>query len=69
MLEQRPPVNVVTMGIDYDQSLKASLDFEYDGVRVTSQDPLNHQDVSVILFFLIPCIILLIQTDYHFHYY
>ncbi len=34
MLEQRPPVNVVTMGIDYDQSLKASLDFEYDGVRV-----------------------------------
>ena len=34
MLEQRPPVNVVTMGIDYDQSLKAVLDFEYDGVRV-----------------------------------
>lgn len=34
MLEERPPVNVVTMGIDYDQSLKASLDFEYDGVRV-----------------------------------
>ena len=34
MLEQRPPVNVVTMGIDYDQSLKASLDFEYDGVKV-----------------------------------
>ncbi len=34
MLEQRPPVNVVTLGIDYDQSLKASLDFEYDGVRV-----------------------------------
>lgn len=34
MLEQRPPINVVTMGIDYDQSLKASLDFEYDGVRV-----------------------------------
>jgi len=34
MLEQRPPLNVVTMGIDYDQSLKASLDFEYDGVRV-----------------------------------
>ena len=34
MLEQRPPVNVVTMGIDYDQSLKAFLDFEYDGVRV-----------------------------------
>ena len=34
MLEQRPPINVVSMGIDYDQSLKASLDFEYDGVRV-----------------------------------
>ncbi len=34
MLEQRPPINVVTMGIDYDQSLKAYLDFEYDGVRV-----------------------------------
>ena len=34
MLEQRPPINIVTMGIDYDQSLKASLDFEYDGVRV-----------------------------------
>lgn len=34
MLEQRPPINVVTLGIDYDQSLKASLDFEYDGVRV-----------------------------------
>ncbi len=34
MLEERPPINVVTMGIDYDQSLKASLDFDYDGVRV-----------------------------------
>ncbi len=34
MLEQRPPLNIVTMGIDYDQSLKASLEFEYDGVRV-----------------------------------
>ena len=34
MLEQRPPINVVTLGIDYDQSLKASLDFEYDGVKV-----------------------------------
>ena len=34
MLEKRPPINVVTLGIDYDQSLKASLDFEYDGVRV-----------------------------------
>lgn len=34
MLEQRPPIKIVTMGIDYDQSLKASLEFEYDGVRV-----------------------------------
>ncbi len=34
MLEERPPLNVVTMGIDYDQSLKASLEFEYDGVIV-----------------------------------
>lgn len=34
MLEKRPPLNVVTLGIDYDQSLKASLDFEYDGVTV-----------------------------------
>jgi len=34
LLEQRPPLNIVTMGIDYDQSLKASLEFEYDGVRV-----------------------------------
>lgn len=34
MLTQRPPVNVVTLGIDYDQSLKASLEFDYDGVIV-----------------------------------
>ncbi len=34
MLEERPPLNIVTMGIDYDQSLKATLEFEYDGVRV-----------------------------------
>ena len=34
LLENRPPINVVTLGIDYDQSLKASLEFEYDGVRV-----------------------------------
>ena len=34
MLEQRPPKNIVTLGIDYDQSLKATLEFEYDGVRV-----------------------------------
>ena len=50
MLEQRPPVNVVTMGIDYDQSLKASLDFEYDGVRVpyskTSADKVQYITVK-----------------------
>jgi non-specific serine/threonine protein kinase len=50
MLEQRPPVNVVTMGIDYDQSLKASLDFEYDGVRVpyskTSNDKVQYITVK-----------------------
>ena len=34
MLEERPPLNVVTLGIDYDQSLKAELEFEYDGVKV-----------------------------------
>lgn len=34
LIEQRPPLNIVTMGIDYDQSLKASLEFEYDGVKV-----------------------------------
>ncbi len=34
MLEERPPLNIVTLGIDYDQSLKAALEFEYDGVRV-----------------------------------
>ncbi len=32
--EKRPPVCVVELGVDYDQSLKASLEFEYDGVRV-----------------------------------
>ncbi len=33
-LEQKPPINVVTMGLDYDGSLKASLEFDYDGTRV-----------------------------------
>lgn len=33
-LEQKPPLNVVTMGLDYDGSLKASLEFDYDGTRV-----------------------------------
>ncbi len=34
LLEHKPPLNVVTLGIDYDQSLKASLEFDYSGVRV-----------------------------------
>ena len=34
LLEHKPPINVVTLGIDYDQSLKASLEFDYSGVRV-----------------------------------
>ena len=34
MLKERPPINVVTLGIDYDQSLKASLEFDYDGIMV-----------------------------------
>ena len=33
-LEQRPPLNIVTMGLDYDGALKAELEFEYDGTRV-----------------------------------
>ncbi len=33
-LEQKPPTNIVTMGLDYDGSLKASLEFDYDGTRV-----------------------------------
>ncbi len=33
-LEQKPPINIVTMGLDYDGSLKAELEFEYDGTRV-----------------------------------
>ena len=34
LLEHQAPLNVVTLGIDYDQSLKASLEFDYSGVRV-----------------------------------
>ena len=34
LLEHKAPVNIVTLGIDYDQSLKASLEFDYSGVRV-----------------------------------
>ncbi len=32
--EKRPPKCIVELGVDYDQSLKAALEFEYDGVRV-----------------------------------
>ena len=34
LMENKPPMNIVTLGIDYDQSLKASLEFDYSGVRV-----------------------------------
>src|SRR5574344_1050160 len=34
LVNQKPPKNIVTLCIDYDQSLKASLEFEYDGVKV-----------------------------------
>ncbi len=34
IIEQRPPINVVSLRLDYDGSLKAALEFEYDGVRV-----------------------------------
>jgi len=34
LMEHQPPINVVSLGIDYDQSLKASLEFDYSGVRV-----------------------------------
>ncbi len=34
LMEHKPPINVVTLGIDYDQSLKASLEFDYSGVKV-----------------------------------
>lgn len=33
-LEQKPPINIVKLGLDYDGSLKAELEFEYDGTRV-----------------------------------
>ena len=33
-LEQKPPINVVSLGLDYDGSLKAALEFDYDGTRV-----------------------------------
>jgi non-specific serine/threonine protein kinase len=33
-LEESHPINVVTLGLDYDGSLKASLEFDYNGTRV-----------------------------------
>ena len=41
-LEKTLPKKIVTLGLDYDGSLKASLDFEYDGTRV----PYSKQDKS-----------------------
>ena len=34
ILNKKPPTKIVTLGIDYDQSLKAELEFDYDGMRV-----------------------------------
>ena len=35
IVSQNPtPKKIVTLGVDYDQSLKASLDFDYDGIKV-----------------------------------
>lgn len=33
-LEQRPPKNILTMSLDKANGIKASLDFEYDGIKV-----------------------------------
>ena len=41
-LEKSYPKKIVTLGLDYDGSLKASLDFDYDGTRV----PYSKQDKS-----------------------
>ena len=41
-LEQSLPKKIVTLGLDYDGSLKASLEFDYDGTRV----PYSKQDKS-----------------------
>lgn len=42
-LEKRPPLNVVSLGLDYDGSLRASLEFEYDGTSVPYS---KHQNKS-----------------------
>lgn len=41
-LEKSYPKKIVTLGLDYDGSLKASLEFDYDGTRV----PYSKQDKS-----------------------
>ncbi len=45
--EKRPPKCVVELGVDYDQSLKASLEFEYDGVRVPYQKQFKSPYVTI----------------------
>ena len=45
--EKRPPICVVELGVDYDQSLKASLEFEYDGVRVPYQKQFKSPYVTI----------------------
>ena len=45
--EKRPPKCVVELGVDYDQSLKASLEFEYDGVRVPYQKQYKSPYVTI----------------------
>ena len=39
-LEESHPLNVVSLGLDYDGSLKATLEFDYNGTRV----PYSKQD-------------------------
>ncbi len=45
--EKRPPKCIVELGVDYDQSLKASLEFEYDGVRVPYQKQYKSPYVTI----------------------
>ncbi len=49
MLEERPPLNIVTLTIDYDQSLKASLEFEYDGVKVPYSKNTNEKSPYITI--------------------
>ncbi len=45
--EKRPPKCIVELGVDYDQSLKASLEFEYDGVKVPYQKQYKSPYVTI----------------------